>query len=154
MYYLLVTNWKVFVVLHQSCCVAKTHTWSCLQSQPAGGSGHRRLCLGERTLQLHLSEQQVELTRLASCRVKDGDQVWQFHDTRLAFIVRESSDSPTADGYVIVGRASLIKQWRPCEWDAFQSTPEARKWLKSHEIQLSMASLLDLVFWSSSTDAR
>jgi hypothetical protein len=97
---------------------------------------------------------QVELTGLASCRVKDGDQVWQFHDTRLAFIVREFSDGPTAGGYVIVGRASLIKQWRPCEWDAFQSTPEARKWLKSHEIQLSMASLLDLVFWSSSTDAR
>jgi hypothetical protein len=53
---------------------------------------------------------QVELTGLASCRVKDGDQVWQFHDTRLAFIVRELLDGPPADDYVIVGRASLIKQ--------------------------------------------
>jgi hypothetical protein len=49
---------------------------------------------------------QVELAGLASCRVKHGDQVWQFHDTRLAFTVRELSDSPNADGYVI---ASLIK---------------------------------------------
>ena len=30
---------------------------------------------------------QVELAGLASYRVNDGNHVWQFHDTRLAFIV-------------------------------------------------------------------
>ena len=78
-----------------------------------GVGGHRRLCLGGRTVQLHLSvfptTPQVELTGLASCRIKDGDQVWQFHDTRLAFIVRELLDGPTADGYVIC-RPSLSNQ--------------------------------------------
>jgi hypothetical protein len=59
--------------------------------------GHCRLCLGEelcsftcRSSESDLSPAtlQVELTGLASCRVKYGDQVWQFHDIRLAHCPR------------------------------------------------------------------
>jgi hypothetical protein len=100
------------------------------------------------------AESQDEVIGLASCRVKDDDQIWQFHDTEIAFIVRHDPNTPSYCRSVIVGRAYLITQRIPFELDQFPNEPESRKGLESRNIELNSASFLDLVFWASPRTAE
>ena len=95
------------------------------------------------------AKEQGDPIGLASCRVKDGDQIWQFHDTKVAFIVREATDNPVSDGYMIVGRTYLIPRHNPFLLDHVPSTPKPREGLKSHQVRLDSASLVNLVYWAS-----
>jgi len=106
---------------------------------------------------------------LASCRVADGDEVWQFHDTGLAFIMRPIlNEAPgveaTIDGYVMVGRTFLVRPGEKVEpyrvherldedFDQFSRSQESGRKANGYgphvrEIQLDVTLLLNLVFWA------
>lgn len=94
---------------------------------------------------------------LASCRVEDGDEVWQFHDTPLTFIMRpirneDTNAEITINGYVMVGRAFLVRP-EGRNFDEFKRSQEYDRKPNElgfcvREIQLDILLLLNLVFWA------
>jgi Heterokaryon incompatibility protein (HET) len=103
---------------------------------------------------------ETNLFGLAATRVENGDRVWQFRETNLAFIVRVSKE----DQIAIVGRTLLfLNDAQKVEPDRLgpeiesstqTSAPEkivSTKVLpEQHDILLSCADLLELAFWADS----
>jgi hypothetical protein len=53
---------------------------------------------------LHFTCPYSSILGLASCRMQDGDKIWHMENTKLGFVVRDSSSG----GYTIIGRAYVI----------------------------------------------
>ena len=92
----------------------------------------------------------TEMFGLAATRVRDGDRVWQFQETDLAFIVRLHD---------IVGRALLFSNHDTTNCDrlvaetisaASREPVSARPSLEAQVIKLNFADLFDLAFWADS----
>jgi hypothetical protein len=103
----------------------------------------------------------ADIFGLAATRVKNGDRIWQFQETALAFVVRsvtqleepgldrESTARDKSQSCEIIGRAVLFSKAASNERDRLTQRTLSLPY-QQHTIVLKGSDLFDLAFWADS----